>query len=392
MYINTNTSALFAQNALNNTSQQVGNLAQELATGYKINSPADNPSGLAISNLMTGELGGITSATANGNQGSNLLQTANGGIQNDMQIVQQVQQLAVQASNSTNSSQDQQDIQNQINQLLKQVNSNSTSINYNNQSLLNGSFGASASLASGASSAGVSGVALGPDGGSATAGTYSVVITAASNGVDTVTLTTASGATIGSTSVAVASGATTATAQIVQQGKNPLGSSLVVNFNPATIAGSTGSAATVAFNVKSAASPLSFQVGPGNSSADTINASLGSFTKNSLGLNNLSVVGSGSSTSGTSNAKNAIHLAKNALSMLTNAQGQVGAQMDQINYTLSNLQTESTNLQSSKATIKDANMAKVSSQFAQAQVLQQTGLQALSTDQQMPSMVLKLLQ
>lgn len=77
--------------------------------------------------------------------------------------------------------------------------------------------------------------------------------------------------------------------------------------------------------------------------------------------------------------------------MLTNAQGQVGAQVDQLNYTVSNLQTESTNLQSSQSNIMDANMASVTSQFAQQQILMQTGIQALQTAQQMPQLVLKLL-
>ena len=69
----------------------------------------------------------------------------------------------------------------------------------------------------------------------------------------------------------------------------------------------------------------------------------------------------------------------------------MGSQIDQINYTITNLQTEGTNLQSSQASIMDANMAQVTSQFAQTQILEQTGIQALTTAQQLPSMVLKLL-
>ncbi|WP_430626462.1 flagellin [Sulfobacillus thermotolerans] len=109
MIINTNVSALFAENAVNNTTNALSNLEQEMSTGYQINSPGNNPAGLAISTLMSGELGGINASVNNANQALNLLDTANGGIQNDVQIVTQIQQLATQASNSTETSQDQQD-------------------------------------------------------------------------------------------------------------------------------------------------------------------------------------------------------------------------------------------------------------------------------------------
>ncbi|MCL5971573.1 MAG: flagellin, partial [Firmicutes bacterium] len=61
MYINTNVPALFAENSLINTQSTLSNLQDEMSTGYQINTPANNPSGLAISNLMQGELGGINS-------------------------------------------------------------------------------------------------------------------------------------------------------------------------------------------------------------------------------------------------------------------------------------------------------------------------------------------
>ncbi len=385
MYINTNEPALFAENALAATSTQMSTLAEQLATGYQINSPSDNPSGLAISNLMTGELGGINAAIANGNQASNLLNTANGGIQNDMQIVQQIQQLAVQASNGTNTTQDQQDIQNQINQLLTQLDNNSNAINYNGQTLLNGTFGATASLA--AAGTAVLKVGLGPDAGNMVASTaYSVsIVSTATAGTVSIAITYGS-ATVASGEFNFASGATTATAQLVAAGNSS--GSWVVNYNPVSV---SGTAEVDAVTVSVASQSLSFQVGPQQGSQDSINASLGSFNSVSLGLSDLNVVGSPGTSNGIENAQSAITLAQNALSMLTNAQGAVGAQLDQINYTLSNLQSESTNLQSSQATIMDANMASVSSQFAQSQILEQTGLQALSTDQQMPGMVLKLL-
>ncbi|MDA8194457.1 MAG: flagellin, partial [Thermaerobacter sp.] len=164
--------------------------------------------------------------------------------------------------------------------------------------------------------------------------------------------------------------------------------SINASFTPVSVAGT--SVATVAgFSVVAATNPLSFQVGPSDHSYNRVQTYLGQFNSVTLGLNNLTVVGS--STAQTGNAEYAINLAQNALSILTNAQGQIGAQQDQLTYTIQNLQTENTNLQAARSTIMDANMANVSSNFAREQILQQTGLQALAAANQMPGLVLKLL-
>jgi flagellin len=382
MYINTNVSALFAQNAIDATDTTMQTQEQELSTGLAINSPSDNPSGLAISNLMQGQLGGLTAASQNASQASNLLNTANGGIQTDVQIVQQIQQLAVQASNGTETTQDQQDIQSQINSLLSQVNDNASTINYNGLNLLNGSFGATATMGSSVAD-GIS-VSLGPDSGNATAGAYTANVTYSSAaGGDVINITNSAGTTVATATYTGSSTATNATVQMVAGTSSVLSgnSSFVVSFNAASVGAGSGSGA---FTVANAANPLTFQVGASQGAANTISGSLGAVTSQSLGLASVSVVGQ-------DNAQQAITLAANALSMLTNAQGQIGSQLDQINYTASNLSTENTNLQAAQSTILDANMAQVSSDFSQSQVLQQTGLQALATADSLPSTVLKIL-
>ncbi len=387
MIINTNVSALFAENALNNTTNSLTNLEQQMSTGYQINSPGNNPAGLAISTLMSGELGGINAAVSNAHQALNLLDTANGGIQNDVQIVTQIQQLATQASNSTETTQDQKDLQSQINSLLSQLDSNAQSVNYNNKVLLQGNYGAN--ITSFTSNAPGATVALGADSGNAASAQYSVSIQYNST-TDLATVTLNNGTqTLGTISLNhIASTATTATAQFVAGTKNDSGAaSFVVNFNPSSVTANLSSTVTsiaLTFSVAAATNALTFQVGPKNNAANQVQTQLGSFTSLSLGLSNMNVVGA-------TNAQNAITQANNALSMLTNAQGQIGAQQDQLNYTIQNLNTENTNLQAAKATIMDANMSQVMSNFSREQILQQTGLQALSSANSLPGLVLKLL-
>jgi len=389
MIINTNVQALFAQNALYGTQNTLQTLQEQLSTGLQINSPADNPSGLAISNSMQGEIGGLNAAISNANQGINYLNTANGGMQTDIQIVQQIEQLATQAANSTNNSQDTAAIQQQINNLLSTLNNVSQTVNSNQQYMLSGAYGAAASITTSGSPT-ITNVYLGADTGNLAAGTYSVAVSmgTTSSGMvyDNVIVTNAS------TSAVVAQGSVTnittngtISLQLVagvNATTDPSNASFVVVVNQADVSTALASAA---FSVTlGSASTVQLQVGPNNAQADTMSLNFGAFNANTLGLSNISVTTS-------QGAQYAITQAQNALSILSNAQAYVGANVDQLNSTISNLQTESTNLQASKSTIMDANMAQVTSQFAQEQVLLQTGLQALQTADQLPGMVLKLL-
>ncbi len=382
MYINTNVAALFAQNSLNNTQNSLNTLQQEMSTGYQINSPADNPSGLAIANMMQGEIGGINAAVNNANQASNLLNVANGGMQTNVQIVQEIQQLAVQASNSTNNSSDTQDIQNQINSLLQSLDNVGATLNYNNQAVLNEGPTVSPSGSIGLSQA-VTQIAVGADSGSTGAGSYTVSVqysTALS--ADVVSIVNASG-TVASGDVSGLPSTGDVTLQLVS-GSNTNADSFAVTVNQGTIAANYSATAYTAQFTIAPGTNYTFQTGPNQGSGNNTTLAFGTFNSVTLGLSTINVQASTS-------AQYAITQAQNALSMLSNAQGQVGAQVDQLNYTISNLQTENTNLQSSQATIMDANMATVTSQFAQQQILMQTGIQALQTSQQLPSLVLKLL-
>ncbi len=390
MYINTNVAALFAQNTLSNTQNTLNTLQQEMSSGLQINSPANNPSGLAIANLMQGEIGGINAAVNNANQASNLLNVANGGMQTDVQIVQQIQQLAVQASNSTNNAQDSQQIQTQIGQLLQSLDNVAQTLNYNNQFVLNQ--GAQTNLTT---VSGIAAVNVGADSGAVAAGTYTVSVTYSTNSSsvtqDFVKIE-GPGTTTG-TSVVVAAGTIsnvgtsgTITLQLVQGSNASTTESFALTVNQASLvaAGSTGASTTFAIASGSTAQQYAFQTGPNQGNGNATTLQFGTFNSATLGLSNINV-------NTTQGAQYAITQAQGALAILSNAQGQVGAQLDQLNYTISNLQTETTNLQASQSTIMDANMATVTSQFAQQQILMQTGIQALQTSQQLPSLVLKLL-
>jgi flagellin len=138
--INTNVSALFALNSLSNTANQTGTLEQELSSGLAINSPADNPAGFIAAQGFQTQIGGVTQATSNANQAVSLVQTADGAVQQQINLLQQISTIADQAANGINTPSELASLQQVVSQLQTEVTSISQQTQFNNQNLLDGSF------------------------------------------------------------------------------------------------------------------------------------------------------------------------------------------------------------------------------------------------------------
>jgi flagellin len=136
----TNTGALQALNSIANTTNTNNTLENELSSGLAISSPANNPAGYITAQGFTSQLNGITQAISNANTGVSLLQTAQGAITQQIGIVQQLNSIAVQAANGTQTSAEAQSLQTVVSQLTGQVNTIANQTQFNNISLLNGTF------------------------------------------------------------------------------------------------------------------------------------------------------------------------------------------------------------------------------------------------------------
>jgi flagellin len=79
---------------------------EQLSTGKRINTAADDAAGLAISSKMTSQIKGLNQAIRNANDGISLLQTAEGATQEITNMLQRMRELAVQAANGTNDTSD----------------------------------------------------------------------------------------------------------------------------------------------------------------------------------------------------------------------------------------------------------------------------------------------
>jgi flagellin len=141
MIINHNLPALQALYALSNTTNSLQGSLQKLSTGMKINSAADDASGLAISQAMTAQINGLNAATQNAQDGTSVLQTAEGGLNTAQTILQRINTLAVRAANDgTLSSNDKNLMQSEVNQLTSELDRMASTVSFNGKMLLDGTY------------------------------------------------------------------------------------------------------------------------------------------------------------------------------------------------------------------------------------------------------------
>jgi len=134
--INTNVSALRAQNAMTVNARAQSTAMEQLSTGTKINSAKDDAAGLAIGQSMTSQVRGLNQAVRNLNDGINMMQTAEGALVETSNMLQRMRELAVQSSNGTLSTSQRGYLQTEFSALASQIDKISTDTKWNDQGVL----------------------------------------------------------------------------------------------------------------------------------------------------------------------------------------------------------------------------------------------------------------
>jgi flagellin len=135
--INTNVSALYSQNALKTNTRSMNTAMEQLSTGTRINSAKDDAAGLAISQNMTSVIRGLNMAVRNLNDAVNMVQTADGAMIEQTNMLQRMRELAVQASNGTNSPAQTTYLNVEFQALATQIGSISSQTTWNGMNLMN---------------------------------------------------------------------------------------------------------------------------------------------------------------------------------------------------------------------------------------------------------------
>ncbi|HEX8755246.1 MAG TPA: flagellin [Steroidobacteraceae bacterium] len=446
LVLNTNIDALVAQNSLTSSGSQLASALQQLSSGLRINTAADDAAGYAIAQGMTSQVNGLNQAAQNANGGVSLAQTASGAMQEITNDLQTMRDLAVESLNATNSSQDRTDLNSQFTQLMNDINSVASQTQFNGVNLLDGTFqgatfqvganagqsitigaissassgaigtyyngvkdvgGATVSLASGSTYAGATAVA--------TAGTYSAAGLSGSSDLGTavsgssVTLSVSVDGTSYNTNAISLTGTESTDLKSIAAGINQALSSaggIVATVNSAgtgiQLSGTAaaGDGHVVSFSVASATDASGNNIG----NAVTNSANI----VKDLGVDSSDLIGTYKTSSGTTagtaqflsglnvktvdNSNLTLISIDNALQQMATSSADLGAYQNRFQAAITGLNTDATNLSAAKSSIVDADYAQATSNLSKAQILQQASTAMVAQANMIPQNILSLLQ
>ena len=139
--INTNVSALRAQNSSRVANKMQATAMERLSSGKRINSAKDDAAGLAVATRIQAASRGFTQAICNANDGISLAQTADSAAGGISDILVRMRDLAMQASNGTLSDADRTLVQKEVTALVSQIGDIVTQTTFNGNNLLDGTDG-----------------------------------------------------------------------------------------------------------------------------------------------------------------------------------------------------------------------------------------------------------
>ncbi len=136
--INTNIAALNAQNNLRKTKLRLDKSLQQLSSGYRINSAADDPAGLAISTNLRAQIRGLKQAQRNAEDGISLIQVAEGSLSQVANILIRLRELGVEAASDTVGPVDRQFLNVEYDQLVSEIDRIADGTSFDGTQLLSG--------------------------------------------------------------------------------------------------------------------------------------------------------------------------------------------------------------------------------------------------------------
>jgi flagellin len=141
MSVANNIASLTAYHSLARTSSALETSQRRLATGLRITRAADDAAGLGISEGLRSQIGGMSQAARNAQDGVSVLQIADGALGNQTTILQRMRDLAVQAANGAVLDRDSRtNVQTELNQLGEQLDTVAQRTSFDDVPLLDGRY------------------------------------------------------------------------------------------------------------------------------------------------------------------------------------------------------------------------------------------------------------
>ncbi|MFQ1000325.1 flagellin [Modestobacter sp. SSW1-42] len=395
--VNNNIAAMNSYRNLSVTDGQMNKSLEKLSSGFRINRAADDAAGLAISEGLRSQIGGLKVAVRNTQDGISVVQTAEGALTEVHSILQRVRDLAVQAGNDSNNTEARANIKTESDSLVKELGRISASTNFNGTKLLDGSApelkfqvgadgNADSQIAVNLSGANVKNIAQTLNGGSlTTTGTkFDIASLAAAD------LTTAAK----SFTVEKDGVVTTVTTGVLD---DTLGSDTTAGF------ASVEEFASALRADKAFAANFSVTVNKdanGGGTGITVSALNGGTLTTAANATPGAGLGAGAAGSALSgglafdtaeNAQASVRMIDGFISQVSTARAGLGALQNRFEHTINNLNVSVENLAASESRIRDTDMAQEMTNFTRTQILTQAGTSMLAQANQAPQGILKLL-
>jgi len=391
--VNTNVSGINTLRHLKITNTDITKRIERLSSGLRVNRAADDAAGLSVSEGLRAEVSGFLQGIRNSDQATNLLQVAEGALNEVSGLLIRMRELAVLSSNSTINNSNRDSLNAEFSQLVNEIDRIAQATSYNNTLLLSG-FGnaVSTSIATSTALASPTTGVIATQISGASSGTYTFIDYAADasltlgNGVATQTIS------LGSALDFDAPGATVATGSTIAANFDRLGIQLTLSgqrptegINPATAGFRDGALDGLAIAIESGAGG-SFQIGPDDGAVHRLEATIRDMRATGSALN----LGS-ASVSTAASSQGVISSIDLAISAVVRTRGDLGALQNRLSANINANSVMAENDQASNATIRDADVAREVSALTRSQIFNQAGLSMFAQGNLSSASVLNLL-
>jgi flagellin len=410
-----NLSAIYAENNLNNTNNSLQTVLQQLSSGSRINSGADDAAGLSLVNGLAANSAALTQSETNATEGVGLLQVADGALSQVTSLLNRAITLATEASNGTLDSSQEAAANQEYQSILSEINNIGSTTTYNQNQVFTGSQAGLSIYTGDSSSTGASidnlyfakltSASVGDAGGSVqqssagefvdlsldTAGSLTTAAqqTDAITGSLVFTITNPDGTT-----------STLTTSEINQDGipgvtasfttAAAVGDAAVAGGDTGVLLTNTNANVAIALSAAPALEDTTTAITPAGLVASTNATTTINYVTATGGDQTADLSNTNLSTQG--NAQNAESVLNNAITYVAAQDGYLGAQINTLNAISQVMSTQQENVVSAQNAVQATDYASATSNMSKYEILSQTGIAALAQANSVQQEVTKLLQ
>jgi flagellin len=389
--INTNTASLNTYRSYGSAQAGLEKNIERLSSGLRINKAADDAAGLAISNRMDNQVRGMQQANRNVQQGNNMLQTAEGAMEEISNILSRMRELSVQSASDGVNTDDRASIDLEFQQLKSEITRIAEATEYNNTKVLNGNLYGNVvdsdhtdnDLTN--SISGVGSVTINQEDKNTVEGTYTIKFFSADGNTER-----SSGELVDTDYAQISDGTNTYKRNLASGdiSSGNIKSGTVLDFGSGIKI--TADADIAVDDIKNKRVVVGngdgaiLQVGADNSSDQRIGFSLKGQTSTHLNLED-------DDLTSLANAQTAIDALDDAIQQINDERATIGSKQNRLEFTSSNLMNSIQNNSASMSTIRDADFASEAADMARNQILVQSGTSMLAQANGLSQNVLALI-